>query len=152
MKKIFVVFIIVLVIVGARVKYRLPIDVPTPVVEETWVVDENGVTKNIAKDQNGPWLAPDDFLTEEERTKRQEFYSNVAKAMKLDSDSPEFRQEMERLYSTTSSDEFPSYDVYKLFVDYRYGEASTPPRSTPEPPAPEWGKDPEKPIKKSACE
>lgn len=150
MKKIFVVFIIVLVI-GARVKYRLPIDVPTPVMEETWVVDENGVT-NVAKDQNGQWFVPDDFLTEEEKEEEKIFRQRVIEAAGLNPESSDFEEELAKLYAATSSSDFPNYETYRLFLDYRYGSVESIPTSSlnPEPSAPNWEK---RPItKKSACE
>ena len=61
----------------------------------------------------GFWLPPEDFLSEEEK----EFRERVIETAGLDKNSPDFEEQLTKLYTATSSTEFPNYETYKLFID-----------------------------------
>ena len=59
------------------------------------------------------WLPPEDFLTEEEK----EFRSQVIEAAELDKNSPDFEEQLIKLYTATDSTDYPNYETYKLFIN-----------------------------------
>ena len=67
----------------------------------------------ISDKSTGFWLPPEDFLTEEEK----EFREQVIETAGLDRNSPDFEEQLARIYAATGSLDYPNYETYKLFVD-----------------------------------
>ena len=72
-----------------------------------------GTGEPISSKPAGPWLPPEDFLTEEEK----EFREQVIETAGLDRNSPDFEEQLARIYAATGSLDYPNYETYKLFVD-----------------------------------
>ena len=86
------------------------LDNPTP-IQPPATIAETG--EPISSEPAGFWLPPEDFLTEEEK----EFRSQVIEAAGLDENSPDFEEQLIKLYTTTDLSEYPNYETYKLFID-----------------------------------
>lgn len=86
------------------------LDNPTPIQPRA----TNAETGEPISDEPGEfWLPPEDLLTEEDK----EFRSQVIEAAGLDEDSPDFEEQLIKLYAATDSLEYPNYKTYKLFID-----------------------------------
>lgn len=84
---------------------------PGPYCSDKDVEDEG---EPISEKPAGFWLPPEDFLTEEEKIFRQ----RVIETAGLDENSPDFEEQLMKLYTATRSSEYPNYETYKLFVDH----------------------------------
>lgn len=108
---------------GAREGSYGSIDEPTPIKDPSQGIqiapnDDPGTGPNanvsLSTEENGPWLPPEDFLTEEDR----EILDLMAHAAGLVEEEPDYREKLAEFYkeisSTTRSSELPDYETYQL--------------------------------------
>lgn len=74
-----------------------------------------GTGQSISSEPAGFWLPPEDLLTEEEK----EFRSQVIEAAGLDENSPDFDEQLTKLFTAKRSTDYPNYETYKLFINYQ---------------------------------